>query len=677
MPETHYLEDELNALIQSDPTIWQFIREASLDGVWYWDLENPEHEYMSPEFWQAFGFDPAERKHLASEWMDLIHPDDLELAKANLDAHLADENHPYDQVVRYKRADGKTAWVRCRGMAVRDETGKPVRLLGAHNDITALKSGESAATRTSAFLTRIMETSPSGILGLSAEGQVTAINSAGRHFLRGVSAAVPFDWPDEINFLEAETLSPMEASQNPVLRCLAGAVISGEVFLITGRTDAEPRYVRVTSQPGQGEDKDLQCVIVMDDVTDQEKSRQQMERSQRLDALGQLTGGIAHDFNNLLATVQYALQLAKQTPDTPKRETYLDAALTAIDRGNDLTKRLLAFGKLQPGVAKSYEVHQLLKEIQSLAAPIIESNINLSFQLNDLDLWVFCDGGQFSNAVLNLLINARDAILQNGGKGAITISARSVSELDADVVLRREHADTFIAKGLYAEHQAEKDRGDNAAFRYVEISVTDDGPGMAEEVKRRAIDPFFSTKEMGIGTGLGLSMVYGFVRQSGGELRIYSEPGVGTTVRLLLPRGTDGGLRENPVARQSLAQGSGERILVVEDEGSLRMMLDDMITSMGYEIVLASSGDAALKLVEAGEHFDLMITDIVMPGGLGGFDLARKVRALKPAMPIVYMSGYTGYSESDMYGVVAPMIRKPCPPGDLADAISSALQGDN
>ncbi len=675
MVESNYLQDELNALIQSDPKIWQFIREASLDGVWYWDLENPEHEYMSPEFWRVFGFDPATRKHLASEWMDLIHSDDLELAKANLAAHLEDETHPYDQVVRYTRADGNTAWVRCRGMAIRDEAGKPVRLLGAHNDITALKNEESAANRSRDFLARIMETTPSGILALNAQGQVTAINSAGRHFLRGVTAPVPFDWPEGIEFLEPESLQPVDALKNPVLRCLAGAVITDEVFLIAGGSDTELRYVRVTSGSGQAEDPALHCVIIMDDVTEHEKHRQQMERAHRLEALGQLTGGIAHDFNNLLATVQYALQLAKQATDAGKRETYLDAAMTAIDRSNDLTKRLLAFGKLQPGVAKSYEVHQLLKEIQSLATPIIESNIELNWHLNDLDLWVFCDGGQFSNAVLNLLINARDAILQHGGSGAITVSARSVSELDADVVLRREHANTFIAKGLYAEHQADQERGDNAAFRYVEISVTDDGPGMAEEVKRRAIDPFFSTKEVGIGSGLGLSMVYGFVQQSGGELRIYSQPGLGTAVRLLLPRGTDGGRRENPVARETFAKGRGERILVVEDEGSLRMMLDDMISSMGYEIVLASSGDAALALVEAGEPFDLLITDIVMPGGLGGFDLARRVRALRPLMPIVYMSGYTGYSEGDMSGVVAPMIRKPCPPDDLAAAIAAALQG--
>jgi PAS domain S-box-containing protein len=674
VPDKNYLENELETLIQSDPDIWRFIRQSSLDGVWYWDLEKPENEYMSPEFWELFGFDPKTKKHLSAEWQDLIHPDDLKVAQANFEAHRKDPSHPYDQVVRYTRAAGGTAWVRCRGIAIRDETGRAIRMLGAHNDITDLVQHRTAY-ETNSLVEVIMNTAESAIIGLDSDGAIASLNSAGRHFLGGLNAAVPFRWPEEISFLESVSLRPLKHSKNPIIRSLEGNSIKGEVFLMTRKTHEEPRYVRVSTAQVEDETAPLHCVIIMDDVSEQEKNRQQVERTSRLDALGQLTGGIAHDFNNLLATVQYALQLAKDDKEDDSRARYLDTALTSVERGSDLTRRLLAFAKQQPGLAASQSVQEIIEEFRKLSKPLIESNISLNFKVTEPDLWVFCDTAQLSNALLNLLLNARDAIIRAGIGNQISVLARSVNEIDADVTLRREHPGTYIAKGLRAEHFADQERDDNAAYRYIEFAVTDNGPGMSEEVKRRAIDPFFTTKNSNSGTGLGLSMVYGFVQQSNGELRIYSEPDQGTTVRLLLPRGTPFGTRENPVERLPEIRGQGERILVVEDEFSLLLMMESLIQSLGYKIETARSGLDALQLIEAGEEFDLMITDIIMPGGLDGFELAHKVRSIRPNLPIIYMSGYTGYSESDMSNVVAPMLQKPCPPAELAQAIYSAIAG--
>ncbi len=673
MTQRNYLEDELESLIQSNPDIWRFIREASLDGVWYWDLKNPEHEYMSPEFWRVFGFDPATKSHFAAEWQDLIFPEDLELAKQNLAAHIADPSHPYDQIVRYLRADGDTAWVRCRGIAIRDEDGNAIRLLGAHNDITAQKKEEAAAKSTTQLLTTIMDTARSAIIGLNAEGDVTSINAAGRHFLGGLTAPTPLRWPEDVAFLDNISLGSLEKSKNPILRSLAGATIRGEVFLMARHAQEDPRYVRVSSAPVEAEEASLKCVIILDDVSEQERNRQQIERTSRLDALGQLTGGIAHDFNNLLATVQYAMQLAKDVDDPDLQETYLDTALKSVGRGSDLTRRLLAFAKQQPGIAKSQNVAEVMADFKRLAGPIMETSITLDFHISESDLWVFCDTAQLSGALLNLVLNARDAILRSGQGRRITVLARTVNEIDADVTLRREHPDTYIAKGLHAEHLEDRERGDNAAYRYIEFAVTDDGPGMTEEIKRRAIDPFFTTKETNSGTGLGLSMVYGFVQQANGELRIYSELDHGTTVRLLLPRGTPAGAREQPVARLPGVHGDGERILVVEDDPTLLLMIEDLISSLGYKTITAKSGKDALALINDGLSFDVMITDIVMPGGIGGFDLARKARDRRPGLPIIYMSGYTGYSESDMSDVIGPMLQKPCPPAEIAKTIKQTL----
>ncbi|WP_436397661.1 PAS domain-containing protein [Roseobacter sp. S98] len=674
MSDQHYLESELESLIRTDPAIWRFIREASLDGVWYWDLNDPQHEYMSPEFWQLFGFDPKTKKHMAAEWQNLIYPEDLELAKENLGAHLADPSHPYDQVVRYRCSDGKTAWVRCRGIAVRDEQGNPTRLLGAHNDITALKNEEQAAKSNSEFLSQVMDTAHSAIIGLDADGQVSSINSAGRHFLGGISDAVPFAWPEEIAFLDSASLKPLESAHDPVLRILSGVALKGEVFLMTRNKSIDPRYVRISSSPVEAGEKGLRSVVILDDVSEQEKNRQQIERTSRLDALGQLTGGIAHDFNNLLATVQYALQLAQNTETEERRTRYLDTALTSISRGSDLTKRLLAFAKQQPGTEVSKAVAEVMSEFRRLADPLIETNLELQFEVTESDFWVYCDTAQLSNALLNLLLNARDAILRSGQGNCIKIRARGVDEIDTDMILRREHADTYIATGLQEDEIFAGEIAENTAYRFVEFSVSDNGPGMTDEIRDRAIDPFFTTKDTNSGTGLGLSMVYGFVQQANGELRIYSEHGQGTTVRLLVPRGTRQGHREQPVQVEPEAQGQGQRILIVEDEVSLRTMMEDLISDLGYAVQTVSSGNEALALIEKDAAFDLVITDIVMPGDIGGFVLAKEIRRLFPDMAIIYMSGYTGYSVEDMNDIIAPLLQKPCPPEELAQTIATALE---
>jgi PAS domain-containing protein len=193
--------------------------------------------------------------------------------------------------------------VRCRGIAIRDDAGRPVRLLGAHNDITAFKNEERSARESRDFLALIMDTARSAVIGLTQEGQVASLNSAGQHVLGRPASDLPFEWPAGIEFLDTATLSPLEQSLNPILRSLAGATLKGEVFLMTRAPSSEPRYVRVSSAPVTAEGSPLHSVVILDDVSEQEKHRQQIERTSRLDALGQLTGGIAHDFNNLLATV--------------------------------------------------------------------------------------------------------------------------------------------------------------------------------------------------------------------------------------------------------------------------------------------------------------------------------------------------------------------------------------
>lgn len=528
---------------------------------------------------------------------------------------------------------------------------------------------------TSEQLRAVLDTTMNGIVGLDRHGVVDVINPAARHMLGGKSQQTPFQWPEVIKFLDVADMHPLDASSDPINRALAGQVLTGETHLMTRSGSQENRYVRVSSALVDDATSSLRCVIVLDDVSLLEKNRQQVERKGRLDALGQLTGGIAHDFNNLLATILYAMQLTRADDISERSDRVLNTALGAVERGRELTGRLLAFAKRQPGMAKSRPLIETFNEFETLARPAIEENVEIIFVTPDPELLIYCDHGQLDNALLNLVLNSRDAIMRSGKGSKIIVKARPINEVDADQSLRREDLHAYITQGMKGEHAADVARHDARAYRYVEISVTDDGPGMTEEVKRRAIDPFFTTKDTNSGTGLGLSMVYGFIQQSDGELRIYSELEYGSTIRMVLPRGTIENKREEPIARLPLQRGAGQCVLIAEDEESLLIVMEDLIEELGFTFLPARSGKEALDLIEQGARVDLLLTDIVMPGGIGGFELAREARKLRPDLPIVYMSGYTGFTSSEMGGVVAPMLQKPCPPFELAEALADALAG--
>ncbi|MGR3761688.1 PAS domain-containing protein [Roseobacteraceae bacterium NS-SX3] len=660
LTDKNYLEAELETLVQTDPVTWEFLQQGSLDGVWYWDLEQPENEWMSPEFWRLFGIDPSSRQHRAAEWQDLIHQDDLRVALENFRKHCADPAHPYDQIVRYKHAAGGTVWVRCRGMAVRDATGKPVRMLGAHNDLTDLMQAKIALEQASAETRAILDAANSGIAAIGSQGLIKSLNAEASRILCLAPGALPAAWPEHCVFLNRKTLEPLPPEADPVARVLAGGQADGELHVLRRGGVYPDLYVRISSRAAVAGGAQAVTVLALQDETDQERNRQRMERAGRLDALGQMTGGIAHDFNNLLTTILYSLQLALRESPGPRVERHLTRAITSIGRGTELTKRLLAFPMRQPGLAKSHNVAELLTEFQKLIKPSVEEAITLAFTVEDPDLHVFCDAGQLENTLLNLVLNSRDAIQHAATGNRIEVAVRGVETFDV-----------FDPNGqIRPEAAADGEQ----ALRYVEFTVTDNGPGMSAEVKQRALDPFFTTKDVNSGTGLGLSMVYGFVQQSEGDLRLYSEQGVGTTVRIVLPRGEADGQREGPVDREPAPTGSGERILLVEDEEGLREAMSEFLSDLGYRVSAAASGAEALERLSRGLACELLLTDVVMPGGVDGFQLAQAAAERVPGVPVIYMSGYTGFSNAEMGDVQGPLLQKPCDPLELAEVVELALQ---
>lgn len=533
-------------------------------------------------------------------------------------------------------------------------------------DIRQAQAAEVAAIRDE--LEVVFNAATSGIVALDQSGTIVRINNRARHMLGGVSDQLPFAWPSHIGFLESSALAPMEQSADPIRRALSGHSLNGETHLLRRTQQGEQqRYVRLESTHLTNEEHGIAIVLVIDDVSNEERNRQVVERKSRLDALGQLTGGIAHDFNNVLASMIYAVSLAKNAKDAEKRNKYLDIANSSVERGKELTARLLAFAKRQPGLAASKSVETILTDFEQLIRPMLEEAVEISFETSPSDIQVFCDQTQLETALMNLVLNSRDAILRSGKGNRIDVKARAVLSTNDDLDERQ-------LKGKAA------DRGkvpSGSSFRFVEMSVSDNGPGMDSETLARSTDPFFTTKDTNSGTGLGLSMVYGFVRQSDGDMQIYSEVDLGTNVQLILPRGTAVGSREPLVLEDVPVQGDGQTILVVEDEPELLVIMCSVLEELGYHVLQATSGHHALRLVEANAHFDLLLTDVVMPGGLGGFELATKIREIVPTVPVIYTSGYTGFTTLEMGEIQAPLLQKPSPTAELAAALDKALQAES
>ncbi|MEM8729053.1 MAG: transporter substrate-binding domain-containing protein [Pseudomonadota bacterium] len=510
-------------------------------------------------------------------------------------------------------------------------------------------------------LQTIFNAASSGIVALDRAGQIVRINDRARHMLGGTCEPVPFVWPPEIDFWDAETRQPIDAGTDPVRRALSGRSLRGETHLMRRLQPGEDRrYVRVDNARVRNAQSAIHTVMVIDDVSNEERNRQVVDRKNRLDALGLLTGGIAHDFNNLLASMLYAVDLAGKAADDARRARYLEIATAAIHRGRSLTSRLLSFARRQPGLATVRKASDVFDEFKRLVRPMLEAQIDITWDLEEPDLWLYCDQAQLETALMNVVLNSRDAILRDGVGNRIEMRARSIRAGSVDMETRQHGRDTG-------------DDGCPGTYRYVEISVSDNGPGMDEQTLARSTDPFFTTKDINSGTGLGLAMVYGFARNADGDLRIYSEPGIGTTVHLILPRGTSEGTREDRMPEDVVEHGSGETILVVEDESQLLAMITEVLEGLGYKVLAASSGQEALSLAEDRPDIDVLLTDVVMPGELGGFELARRVRALRPDVPVIYMSGYTGFTASEMGAVQAPLLQKPTPATVLLETIRRVL----
>jgi len=391
--------------------------------------------------------------------------------------------------------------------------------------------------------------------------------------------------------------------------------------------------------------------IYVRDITEHKHSlearrlmQEQLHQSQKMESVGQLTGGIAHDFNNLLAMVSGNLELIEDAADNGRVRQFAAAARRATDRGAKLTAQLLAFSRQRILNPKLVSANQLISEFQELIRQAVGGSCEVKLRTDDR-LWLcHVDPPLLETALLNLALNGRDAMPDGG-------------------VLEIETRNAVLDEGAVA-----------GPGSYVRLSVTDSGCGMPPEVRDRVFEPFFTTKEVGKGTGLGLSMVYGFVRQSGGHVAVESAPGVGTTVALYLPKATQKPDAEvEAIQTQAIPPGS-ERILVVEDNEDLLEVTTAMLTTFGYRVLCARNGAEAIQMLESGQEFELLFSDVVMPNGMNGVELAREARRLSKDIKILLTSGYAG-DVLERHGAVDEflIIDKPFRLADLARRLRSIL----
>ena len=391
-------------------------------------------------------------------------------------------------------------------------------------------------------------------------------------------------------------------------------------------------------------------LIAVADVTARVRSEDALRQAQKMEAIGHLTGGVAHDFNNLLQVISANLDLASSdAASNPRLSARLKNAETAVERGSRLTAQLLAFARRQALEPRAINPGRLMQEMTDMLRRALGERIEVEAAVAG-GLWnTFADPNQVQNAILNLAINARDA-MPSGGKLTIEVS------------------NAFLDDEYAAHH------GEVAAGQYVMIAVSDTGVGMPPDVIARAFEPFFTTKGEGQGTGLGLSQVYGFVKQSGGHVKIYSELGEGTTVKIYLPR-TRKAQEGAVVSAEPPAQGGNETILVVEDDADVREAVREMLVDLGYAVLEAEHAHGALDVLRGGAHVDLLFSDVVMPGDVHTREMARMAREINPDIKILFTSGYTqnaivhnGRLDDDVF-----LLSKPYRKHDLARKLRSLL----
>ncbi len=638
-----------------------------------------------------------------SEWLQIAAADGSPIPRDRLPCAWALRG---ERVMDYEHAftalDGRRVVALVDIVPVHGENGRITGALAAFQDVTA-RHAAARALRESELRFR-------GFVENSAD--VLWIVDAGTGQLEYLSSAYEGIWGEPRDRIMAdvahwaETVHPDDRTEGAtVLR----RVLAGEAFTIEYRVlrrDGGVRWIRDTSFPipaadgrirwagGIAQDitsqKEAQAALeranetlearvsertaalcqaldaLQAEVRERERAEAALRQSQKMEAVGQLTGGIAHDFNNMLQAISGGLEMMRRRIEQGRASEavpLLDAAGQTVDRAAALTNRLLAFARRQALQPEPVEPDTLITGMADLIRRTVGPSITVEILPRDGVWSVLCDPNQLENVLLNLAINARDAMAQPSPRG----SAREAGARQGGDTLTIATADVHLSALDMVSHDGAH------PGEYVEIRVTDNGAGMDEATRLRAFEPFFTTKPIGQGTGLGLSQLYGFVRQSGGVVRLDSAPGQGTTMCLYLPRHASVQPGQKGVVRVTQADGTeaGQTVLLVEDEPEVRAFVAEHLRELGYSVLEAEDGAMALRLLHTAPRLDFLVTDVGLPGGLNGRQVADAVREVLPALPVLFTTGYAGEALSQCLAPGMEVIGKPF----TLDALAARVRG--
>ncbi|KAA2213069.1 PAS domain S-box protein [Pseudoroseomonas oryzae] len=659
---------------------YRLAARATNDAIWDWDLET-RSVLWNEALEAAYGHAPASHAHDGDWWLSQIHPQDRARIHHSIQAAIGGEGSQWTEEYRFRRADGSYADVLDRGFVIRDDAGRATRMIGAMLDLSRRRQAEQALRESQERLRLATAAAGLGTFDYHIPSNTLLWDDRCRA-LFGIKPGAPVSYAG--SFLVSLHPEDRDAADAAVRRALdpsgSGAYVTE--YRTIGLSDGVERWVSAAGQCFFENGQPVRLIGMAHDVSARRHAEQQLRelnetleqrieertrslreaeealrQSQKMEAIGQLTGGIAHDFNNLLTGISGSLEILSLRMATGRQEgleRYIITAQDATARAAALTHRLLAFARRQTLDPSPVEVNALVAGMADMICRSVGPDIRVDVIGPPSLPPVLCDPHQLENALLNLCINARDAMPEGGTLRITTAAVRLEGEAAA-------------ALGL-------------APGAYVRLSAADTGSGMAPDVAARAFDPFFTTKPMGQGTGLGLSMVYGFARQSGGQAHIASIPGLGTTVQLHLPvhAGTAEAETATSASDMPVTPVGGEVVLVVDDEATIRLLVTEALAQCGYNVLEAEDAASGLALLDTAQRLDLLVTDIGLPGGTNGRQLADMARLRRPGLPVLFI---TGYAENAVIGQ-APLepglqlMTKPFSIAALAERVAAMLSKD-
>jgi len=575
--------------------------------------------YVSPAYEIVWGRNCDSLYRSPSDWLEAIHPEDRARVSQLFESEAPDGT--YDTEYRVVRPDGEIRWVHDRGFPVRNEAGEVYRIAGVAEDITVRRQAESASQSQQSRLEGIVNSAMDGIITVGDDQRLILMNAAAERMFGCRAEEVLGERVERFiphRFRATHAGHVREFGQTGI-----AARTMGRFGPISGlRSNGEEFPIEASISQIEVEGQKL-FTVTCRDVTERVQAAEarkileaQLEQSQKMEAFGQLAGGIAHDFNNLLTVITgYSELLSVTLPADSDHLRMVEGIKKAGERAAALTRQLLAFSRKQVLEPRTLDLNSTVHEIEKMLRRLIGEDIQLNTLLSPTIGSVKVDPGQIEQVIMNLVVNARDAMSMGGN---LTIETQDL-KLDE----------------LYTKTHPEVSPG-----RYVMLAITDTGSGMRPEVSARVFEPFFTTKGVGKGTGLGLAVVHGIVKQSGGSIEVYSEAGAGTTFKIYLPV-----VHEQPTelitSEESTLPRGTETVLLVEDEDAVREMAALALRRLGYDVLTAPGGDEALQVMDGREHMiDLLVTDVVMPK-LSGRELAELLWTRHRELKVLFISGYT------------------------------------